>query len=956
VACLYCGKEIGPLRLIRDSEFCSAQHRQDYRLRLRRVLTQVGEPGTTSTGLAPFFDANRPDDGNPRSFIPSLSLRSAVRISLDWAVTVAPLTGHGFSSLNLTGKDDASTFVLRPIATEFYGGSQKKTPHAPPVLPQAQLGRAIPATADTPAAIAPDSRTDALETSPANTWLAPCPPLQAPTELPPVRGVSTLREHPLASPISLSYAIAYRSSRSASFAEASLAQAEPALPELHLNALPSEQIEEAARPIVPRPPSQLFAAIPAAVPAASFVQPSFLGALAMESALFVPRGPRLAPVTYPAPTNGTMPSLAATAVANLVQPLVSTTLASTGAVPQIPLMAALGGPRVFERPANSAWMPSLESQPAARTVQPADAATARAFAGHPIRFTAFHLELAKTGQSTEQAAPLAESFPVPAPMPVEAARTAPAYSPVAISSLPLQLAAFTIEPVSGSPAEPATFVASLAPIPVEAATTAPAHSPAAIAGKPAISLLPLGLSPDLQQPAWGSAGFERQTATAAAPPKHVPNRDAAVEPLHHIEPLAPPLRSAAPAPAMRECPAKPLANQFVRVNGVPRQDPKWINPKLSLAMPRFGLRPVFDPFELFVDLATLERKRAGVFDISEYAQFRKARPALQHASKAIAACLLVGVGLWFGAHAANLGRRIVSRDASSELAALQNSTRSVSGTGRPSSGHFVSPVVWAKGAIAKRAAVQVTDSFQQGMQAWGAAAKSWAPGWTRNPDGYVRPGQLALLQPTLAYTDYRLEFFGQIEKKGMSWAVRAHDPQNYYAMGFKVIEPGLRPVVAMVHYAVVGGKAGRSVEVPLSVMMHNDTPYHVAVQVRGHQYTASVEGQEVDSWMDDVLPSGGVGFFSQAGEKARLYWMKVYKNDDWLGRVCAFLSGSSVEDSQQTAWLERQQVPSPVPSRREPAQSEAVFLAGETGEYSSGRPQRSASRAASQGRTRIWNS
>jgi hypothetical protein len=117
-----------------------------------------------------------------------------------------------------------------------------------------------------------------------------------------------------------------------------------------------------------------------------------------------------------------------------------------------------------------------------------------------------------------------------------------------------------------------------------------------------------------------------------------------------------------------------------------------------------------------------------------------------------------------------------------------------------------------------------------------------------------------------------------------------------------------------------------------------------------------VEGQEVDSWTDDVLPSGGVGFFSEAGEKARLYWMKVYKNDDWLGRVCAYLSGSSVEDSQQTAWLERPEVPGPTPSQPQPAPSEVVMLAGETGEFSSGRPQRSASRAASQGRIRIWNS
>jgi hypothetical protein len=958
VACLYCGKEIGPLRLIRDSEFCSAQHRTEYRLRLRRVLTQVGEPETVSTGLAPFFDACQPQDGNPRSFVPSLSFRSAVRIPLSWPVRVAR-GGSGFTTLGLKGTDDASTFGQRPFSAEFYSGSEKKTPTPPPALLEAQLGRATPAISDSPAAIAPDSRTDALETSPANTWLAPCPPLQAPTELPPVRGVSTLREHPLASPISLSYSIAYRSSRSASYAEASLTQREqpaPVLLELTLNALPSEQIEEASRPVKSTAPCELFAAIPAAVPSASYVQASLSGPLSADSAIFVPRGPRLAPVTYPAPTNGTMPALAAAAVETFIQPLAAVALAGTVATPLIPQLTAQHGPRVFERPASGAWMPSLQSQPAARMVQPAEAATVQAFARRAIQLTAFSVELARTGQSMEQPALLAESFPVPAAVPVEAAPTARRHVPAAISAMPLHLASFQIAAIGGSPAPAAGFVPALAAIPVEAAATAPAHSPTAVAGKPGISLPQFALQPDLQRPACAPAGFERQTANAATPPKQVANRHAALSPLHSIEPLAPPLRTAAVAPAVPQCSALSLANQFIRVNGLPRHNPKSINRGLDLAMPRFGLRPVFERFETFVDLTKLERKRSGVFDITDYPQFRKHQPVIQHAGKAIAACLLVGVALWFGAHAANLGRRIVSRDATSELAALQNSARAASGAGQSGSTHFISPVVWAKGAIAKRAAVQLTDSFEQGMQAWGTTAKSWAPGWSRNPDGYVRPGQLALLQPTLAYTNYRLEFFGQIEKKGMSWAVRAHDPKNYYAMGFKVVEPGLRPIVAMVHYAVVGGKAGQSVQVPLSVMMHNDTAYHVAVQVTGRRYTASIEGQEVDSWTDDALPSGGVGFFSEAGERARLYWMKVYKNDDWLGRVCAFLSGSSVEDSQQTAWLERQQVPGPAPSRPVPAQSEAVLLAGETGEYSWGRPQRSASRAATQGRIRIWSS
>ncbi len=462
------------------------------------------------------------------------------------------------------------------------------------------------------------------------------------------------------------------------------------------------------------------------------------------------------------------------------------------------------------------------------------------------------------------------------------------------------------------------------------------------------------LAADLQQPACGSAGFERQTQAAVAPPKHVINRDGALEPVRSTEPVTPAFRPAAYAPVIPDCKALPMAYRLVQVSGLPSSNPKWIHRKLDVARPKFGLRPVLERYET-VDLLKVERKRSGVFDISEYPQLRKHQPVIQHASKAIAASLLVGVGLWFGAHAANLGRRVVSHDASSELAALESSARTAGGAGHQGSGRSLTPVAWAKIAIAKRAAAQVTDSFQQGMQAWGATAKGWAPGWSRNPDGYVRPGQLALLKPTLTYTDYRLEFFGQIEKKGMSWAVRAQDPKNYYAMKVKVVEPGLRPIIAMVHYAVVGGKAGRIMETPLSVMIHNDTAYHVAVQVRGHHVSASIEGQEVDSWTDDLLASGGVGFFSEAGEKARLYWMKVSKNDDWLGRVCAYLSGSSVED-QQTAWMERPQIPGRAPSHPDPAPSEAILLAGETGEFSSGRPQRSASRAASQGRIQLWNS
>jgi len=179
------------------------------------------------------------------------------------------------------------------------------------------------------------------------------------------------------------------------------------------------------------------------------------------------------------------------------------------------------------------------------------------------------------------------------------------------------------------------------------------------------------------------------------------------------------------------------------------------------------------------------------------------------------------------------------------------------------------------------------------MEQWGGSAKNPLPGWSRSPDGYVQPSSLAIFRPTANYTNYQLEFFGQIEKSSVDWVVRAQDSKNYYAMKLKVIESGLRPIVAMVHYNVTNGKRSPSHELPLNVMVHNGRPMQVLVDVVGSRFTASVDGQQVDSWTDRAPSTGGVGFFAEAGEKARLYWMRVSKNQDFIGRVCAYLSGST---------------------------------------------------------------
>ncbi len=177
----------------------------------------------------------------------------------------------------------------------------------------------------------------------------------------------------------------------------------------------------------------------------------------------------------------------------------------------------------------------------------------------------------------------------------------------------------------------------------------------------------------------------------------------------------------------------------------------------------------------------------------------------------------------------------------------------------------------------------------------------------------MQTGQLALFHPSLGYKDYHLEFFGQIENKSLGWAVRATNAENYYAMKLKVIEPGLRPVIAVVHYPVVGGKKGRPVEIPLNVMVHNSRPMQVEVDVRGNKLLTSVDGQLVDTWIDDTLVAGGVGFFSETGERARLYWMKISKNEDFLGRICAYVANTLGDGSRASADLWPDQTPKPTP-------------------------------------------
>jgi hypothetical protein len=197
--------------------------------------------------------------------------------------------------------------------------------------------------------------------------------------------------------------------------------------------------------------------------------------------------------------------------------------------------------------------------------------------------------------------------------------------------------------------------------------------------------------------------------------------------------------------------------------------------------------------------------------------------------------------------------------------------------------------------MSQRATRNFADDFRTGLDQWKGVQAKWPKTWSHSADGFIHPGQLALFRPSVPLSDYRFEFMAQIENKSVDWVVRAKDADNYYALKFTVLQPGPRPIVAMVRYPVIEGGKGARVQTPLRMMIHANTPYRVTVDVKGNEYRAYIEGQEADFWTEDRLKKGGVGFFSEAGESARVYWVKLESHGDILGRICGLLSGKGSE-------------------------------------------------------------
>ena len=181
------------------------------------------------------------------------------------------------------------------------------------------------------------------------------------------------------------------------------------------------------------------------------------------------------------------------------------------------------------------------------------------------------------------------------------------------------------------------------------------------------------------------------------------------------------------------------------------------------------------------------------------------------------------------------------------------------------------------------------EDFRSGLDSWASPGGSTTE-WSFDQTGFVRPGPLALYRPSVSLRDYQAQFLGLIDKKALSWVVRASDFENFYVVKLEVAKPGPMSSLSLTRYAVINGKAQDRHDVNIPITVGSDTLYRVRMDVRGSDFTVEVQDQIADSWTETRLPRGGIGFFTASGEASRLRWVQITHQYDMLGRLCAFLA------------------------------------------------------------------
>jgi len=165
------------------------------------------------------------------------------------------------------------------------------------------------------------------------------------------------------------------------------------------------------------------------------------------------------------------------------------------------------------------------------------------------------------------------------------------------------------------------------------------------------------------------------------------------------------------------------------------------------------------------------------------------------------------------------------------------------------------------------AILRFEENFDAGWDNWIGGVEDW-----KVDVAGVRTGSLALFLPTLELSDYDLEFLSRIDTRSVNWVVRAQGRDAYLRCTLQAVEGGQ---VEFSRALVTAGTAEAVVVPAQRIAIRPRTAMTVRMSVSGPVFSIGVDGKTIDSWVDDRLATGGVGFVGAPDDRARIYWVRV---------------------------------------------------------------------------------
>ncbi|HLK68113.1 MAG TPA: hypothetical protein VKU19_31990 [Bryobacteraceae bacterium] len=179
---------------------------------------------------------------------------------------------------------------------------------------------------------------------------------------------------------------------------------------------------------------------------------------------------------------------------------------------------------------------------------------------------------------------------------------------------------------------------------------------------------------------------------------------------------------------------------------------------------------------------------------------------------------------------------------------------------------YIPQIVVSPAGLSGVPKVSLEEQFDSGLRNWTGGVDDWlldAAG--------ARTGSLALFNPTLDKRDYEMEFLARIDHRSVTCAFRATSLTEYHLAKIAVADGAF----TFQHGVNLGGNREWSEPAPIGVALNRKNAITVKLRAVGSEFSVSVDGQVIETWSDNRLPAGGVGFEGVPDDRARIYWVRL---------------------------------------------------------------------------------